>query len=213
MMASLASKPGRRSTVRPGTKKLKEKDPSFVSKEVSEETLVLQGLLADGAVWSSAQGLHIDSNVAGVTRLPPLRVVAATLKAAEYILSQAFPQANGCMNLFVHRLFGSPWPLPSQSLVPPKSVELFAVRLPFWSKPQNRWQPVMLLDDLGPFASRGHLRQWEQDNGDSDLLRKSMEDHLEEPLSVARPFGLLPTDTLLSAMAGPLFLSRRKAPG
>jgi len=214
MMASLAPKqPGRRSTVRPGTKKLKEKDPSFVSKEVSEEDLVLQGLLADGAVWSSAQGLHIDSNVAGVTRLPPLRVVAATLKAAEYILSQAFPQANGCMNLFVHRLFGSPWPLPSQSLVPPKSVELFAVRLPFWSKPQNRWQPVMLLDDLGPFASRGHLRQWEEDNGDSDLLRKSMEDHLEEPLSVARPFGLLPTDTLLSAMAGPLFLSKRKAPG
>lgn len=30
---------------------------------------------------------------------------------------------------------------------------------------QNRWQPVMLLDDLGPFASRGHLRQWEEDNG------------------------------------------------
>ena len=100
----------------------------------------------------------------------------------------SFPEANGCMNLFVHRLFGSPWPLPSQSsvtkkihqqqvrqvwhsrsvyfqwnpwirpnafsegrrwiqrlrfhwdvatvgLVPPKSVELFAVRLPFWSKP------------------------------------------------------------------------------
>ena len=100
----------------------------------------------------------------------------------------SFLEANGCMNLFVHRLFGSPWPLPSQSsvtkknhqqqvrqvwhsrsvyfqwnpwirpnafsegrrwiqrlrfhwdvatvgLVPPKSVELFAVRLPFWSKP------------------------------------------------------------------------------
>lgn len=194
---------------------------------------------------------------------------------------------------------------------------------------QNRWQPVMLLDDLGPFASRGHLRQWEQDNGGVAkgknyfyahvahrvwmcwlirrwfrppaqvdgrspggallrtptigapnsrfrrghvtkmllLLRNSAciftcTDHThsavnlngwwwmyetetwlvgfqvtrgesknssqkrlknacifvpfvqsslyQEPLSVARPFGLLPTDTLLSAMAGPLFLSKRQ---
>ena len=48
-----------------------------------------------------------DSNVAGVTRLPPLRVVvrdpdmsqllcveAATLRAAEFLLSQAFPQVR-----------------------------------------------------------------------------------------------------------------------
>ncbi|CAL1168863.1 unnamed protein product [Cladocopium goreaui] len=210
MMASLSAKPGRRSTVRPGTKKLKEKDPTFVQKEISEEDLVLQGLLADGAVWST-QGLHIDSNVAGVTRLPPLRVVAATLKAAEYMYSQAFPQAVGCMNLFVHRLFGSPWPLPTEGLLPRSSVEMWTVRLPFWSKPQNRWQPVMLLDGMGPSAAPGHLRQWEDDLCDSTIFSRSMEDHLEESLSVARPFGLLPTDSLLSAMAGPPMLSRRKA--
>lgn len=210
MMASLSAKPGRRSTVRPGTKKLKEKDPTFVQKEISEEDLVLQGLLADGAVWST-QGLHIDSNVAGVTRLPPLRVVAATLKAAEYMYSQAFPQAVGCMNLFVHRLFGSPWPLPTEGLLPRSSVEMWTVRLPFWSKSQNRWQPVMLLDGMGPSAAPGHLRQWEDDLCDSTIFSRSMEDHLEESLSVARPFGLLPTDSLLSAMAGPPMLSRRKA--
>ena len=34
------------------------RDSSFVGKENSQEDLILCGLLADGAVWSS-QGLHI----------------------------------------------------------------------------------------------------------------------------------------------------------
>lgn len=101
--------------------------------------------------------------------------------------------------------------LNNSSLLPRSSVEMWTVRLPFWSKPQNRWQPVMLLDGMGPSAAPGHLRQWEDDLCDSTIFSRSMEDHLEESLSVARPFGLLPTDSLLSAMAGPPMLSRRKA--
>jgi hypothetical protein len=41
------------------------------------------------------------------------------------------------------------------------------------------------------------------------ILSLSFNGHLQESLSVARPFGLLPTDSLLSAMAGPPMLSRR----
>ncbi|CAJ1367386.1 unnamed protein product [Effrenium voratum] len=174
IMASLNK--GRRSSVKSGKKARESKEGRFIHKELGTEDLILTGLLA-------------DSNMAGVTRLPPMRA-AATLRAGEYLMAACFPQATGCMNLFVHRLLGEEGVLPC-------STELCGIRLPFWSKSWGRWQPVMLLDAPPCPALPGHLR------GSEGLAKESLE---ELPL-LARPFGLQPA--ALPALAGPPLLSRQ----
>merc|ERR1740121_617002 len=118
-------------------------------KEIGMEELVVTGLLVDGAVWSTSHGLYVDRSIRGLTRLPPLRIRAATPRAAEFIMHQRFPQATGCLELPVHRILRTPWPVggtvnSSQTV---ETTTLLSVRLPFvWGGPSQRWHPVGVFD-------------------------------------------------------------------
>ncbi|CAE8633499.1 unnamed protein product, partial [Polarella glacialis] len=79
--------------------------------EIGKDELILTGLLVDGAVWSATGGLYVDRAVPGLTRLPPMRVRAATPHVAEMLVHLAYPQAHGCLSLPVQRILGSSWPV------------------------------------------------------------------------------------------------------
>jgi len=88
----------------------KTEKKQLAEREIGTNELILSNLLADGAVWSATYGLYVDRSLRGLTRLPSLRVRAATPRAAEHVLHQRFPKSHGCLELPVHRILQSPWP-------------------------------------------------------------------------------------------------------
>eukprot|EP00931_Biecheleriopsis_adriatica_P047780 TRINITY_DN27572_c0_g1_i1.p1 TRINITY_DN27572_c0_g1~~TRINITY_DN27572_c0_g1_i1.p1 ORF type:complete len:3015 (-),score=633.85 TRINITY_DN27572_c0_g1_i1:78-9122(-) len=210
LLAGASLKQQRKSTV-----KGKARDTKIVQKEITSEDIVLVGLLAEGAVWSAMTGLHIDPEVPGITRLPALRVRASTPRVAEILLHQSFMQAHGCVNLPVHRVLGRPWPPPSAGtgvLQETDSAEICTVTLPCtWAEPSLRWQPVALLDGLPPEPPDGHLGRWppgDEMGAADDMDPLDLNDRLQMPLPVSRPFGLHPV--VLPVLAGPAIVSRQK---
>ncbi|CAE7674800.1 unnamed protein product [Symbiodinium sp. CCMP2456] len=211
ILGALSGKATRRQSVAVRKKAKDTKENKIFHKDLANSDLILTGLLADGAVWSSVSGLYIDGNVAGLTRLPPLRAVATTLRTAEQFTAQCFPQASGCINLTVYRVMSTSWPMPPQGSLksaPPR--EVCALRLPFVTRSGFKWQPLALLDALPPQPCRGHLRQWATEGSrDNEEVHGNIEDQLQEPLSLPRPFALHPE--ALPTLAGPPNISTRIA--
>merc|ERR1719409_1206082 len=117
------------------------------SKEFGKEALVLTDLLCDGAVWSSVGGLYVDRSIQGPLRLPPIRVCAATARAAEYAVWTNFSLAHGCLELPIHRVLSSAQPELGSVQDCVDTEVLTTIRLPYtWAKPSSLWHPVVLFD-------------------------------------------------------------------
>lgn len=172
-----------------------------MQKELGTDEVILTNLLTDGAVWSTTHGLHVDRMIRGMTRLPALRVRAATPRAAEYLLHQSFPKAHGCLELPVHRVMKVPWLVQGDVNSCIESEEIVSIRLPFiWGNPAQKWHPVGLFDSLPAYPEDECLSLLplpESGGGGGRILAEdvghareqlSVEARLHAPLVVSRPF-------------------------
>lgn len=167
----------------------------FSAREVGTDDIILTNLIADGAVWSMKTGLHVNRSIRGMTRLPALRVRAATPRAAECVLHQRFPHSHGCLELPVHRVLQSPWP--GKGVVSGGVVtgEILQVRLPFvWGDTSRSWHPVSLFDALPPqlsdeFPALAPSSEGREGRGGGS---SSTEGKMHMPLVLSRPFCMHP---------------------
>jgi len=172
-----------------------------MQKELGTDEVILTNLLTDGAVWSTTHGLHVDRMIRGMTRLPALRVRAATPRAAEYLLHQSFPKAHGCLELPVHRVMKVPWLVQGDVNSCIESEEILSIRLPFiWGNSAQKWHPVGLFDSLPAYPEDECLSLLplpESGGGGGRILAEdvghareqlSVEARLHAPLVVSRPF-------------------------
>jgi len=188
-------------------------------KEIGASELVLTDLLIDGASWSPRQGLHIDQSISGFVQLPPLRVHAATPRAAEFLTHQKFPQAHGSLKLAVHRVLQSPWPVRGSghgiSHGTTETMELFSICLPCtWANPTQRGLLVSVYDALPPCTPLESLCNTSPPkrgsdtgsppgsvaDGAADTGASTVEDPMS-PSAPTRPFGFHPTAAVY--LAGP----------
>eukprot|EP00928_Gymnodinium_smaydae_P011450 TRINITY_DN14225_c0_g4_i1.p1 TRINITY_DN14225_c0_g4~~TRINITY_DN14225_c0_g4_i1.p1 ORF type:complete len:2848 (-),score=616.28 TRINITY_DN14225_c0_g4_i1:183-8573(-) len=119
------------------------------AKEYSTNEIILTGVQCDGAVWSGPQGLYVSPGIRGLTRLPPLRIRAATPRAAEYTLNKSFGHTHGLLELPLRRVLRSPWPHGGEVRGGVETLHLATLRLPVtWADKQD-YRPVVLYDALG----------------------------------------------------------------
>jgi len=184
--------------------------PRSAQKEVGHDEIVLTNLLVDGAVWSTVSGLHVDRSIRGLTRLPPLRVRAATPRAAEFIVHQRFPNSHGCLELKVNRVLQSPWLMSGAVNSSVQVAEMLTVTLPFiWGNLTHKWHPVALFESLPPSPADPCLcltPPQPESGGASGLgettgaagssewggKQPSVESRVRGPIWIARPFSLHP---------------------
>jgi len=171
----------------------------FTQRELGADELILTNLLADGAVWSTKAGLFVDRSIRGLTRLPSLRVRAATPRAAECIIHHHFPHSHGCLELPVQRVLQSPWPVRGMVNGTVETEDILRVRLPFiWGDASRIWHPVTLFDALPPQLADGRAALSSLSESDGGRRGASSEvcgnvgGGPLAPLVVARPFGLHP---------------------
>lgn len=181
-----------------------------VLREIGADELILSNLLVDGAVWSTERGLYVDRSICGLTRLPSLRVRAATPRAAEYVIHQLFPQSHGCLELPVRRVLKSPWPLRGAVSGCVEADEMLLVRLPFvWGDANQVWHPTALYDALplqfsdesaslsplpesGGGGRAGASGDATHTGASNERRQQGAEGRMRAPRAVSRPFSLHP---------------------